>query len=120
MAISTSEMAEMRAVQQTFLPDTAVIQRATAGVDSIGEGTLAWAAIGTTACRVRPPGLRPNPTVVGESPETVAQWVITLPQDEDVEAGDRIVTGGYTFEVTHSWDEESWRTAVRVDAQRLE
>ncbi len=120
MSLGSQDLAAMRAAQETLMPDTCVIQRATYGRNTIGEGTATWAAAGTTVCRLRPPGLQPDIRNVGEQVQTLSRWVATLPHDQIIYTGDRLVISSTTFEVVHVWDVETWATAMRCELQKLE
>jgi head-tail adaptor len=90
----------LRGIQATYLPDTAVIQRATE--TSTGDGTsVSWATLSTVACRVSPLASGANEALAGgASIAAINQWTIWLPALTDVTVKDRIVVGARTFELS--------------------
>lgn len=120
MTLSVADLADMRTVQESLLPGTAVVKRATSAQNAIGEPALTWATQATADCRLRPPGLRPDMRIVGEQVQSVANWVVTMAHDTDVQTGDRLEIASETYEVVAVWGDESWATAMRVECKRLE
>ena len=120
--LSTLDMAQMRAdALDTLADDTCTILRSTVSVNAIGEQVLTWGTAGTAVpCRLRPSGRAPDTRPVGGQEETIAPWAVTLPHGTAVNPGDRLVIDTVTYEVTQSWDEETWKTASRVEAMRIE
>ena len=112
--LTAGQLAWMRQMQQRILPDTCTIQRAARTVDGIGQPVLTWANLATgVACRLSQ--RRAVEEVQGERVLRVTGWVLTLPDDEDVTAADRVVVGSRTFEVTGVTTDQSWLTALRVE-----
>ena len=121
--ISAAELAQMRSdASRTLLDATCTLLTPTAGVNGIGEATLTWGTVGVSVpCRLRPAGLQARLVELGGQPQTSADWQLTLPFGTvTVAPGDRVVISGATFEVKQSIEEETWRTAVRVNLTRIE
>ena len=113
------ELADMRTVQESGMPDTCILWRASTSQDDIGAVTSTWAAFGTTVCRVAPrqPG---EINMLGGRERSQSYWVGTLPYGTDVEPGDEVRKGTSVFKVTGSFARESWATAVRVYLEQLQ
>jgi hypothetical protein len=120
--VSAAQMAQMRADQDGALPDTCSVSRPTSGRNSIGEGTTIWTVQGTALpCRVRAAQLQPSRLPVGEQQAIVTSWVVSLEWDQSLLEGDRVtLSGGQVFEITDTTAEESWLTAKRGQATRIE
>jgi len=121
--ISAAELAQMRAdASRTLLDATCTLLTPTAGVNGIGEVALTWGTVGVLVpCRLQPAGLQARMVELGGQPQTSADWQLTLPFGTvTVAPGDRVVIAGATFEVKQSIEEETWRTAVRVNLTRIE
>lgn len=121
--ISAGELAQMRAdASRTLLDETCTLLTPSAGTNSIGEVALIWGTLGASVpCRLRPAGRAPAMVLLGGQPQMVGDWQLTLPHGTvTLQPGDRAVVDGVTYEVTQTWDEETWRTATRVDVKRIE
>lgn len=108
----------MREIEEGAMSSTAVIERYTLTADGMGGNTEAWAVVGTVVCDLWPinkRGDRENTNAAGQ-PISKADWFITVPYDTFVTAKDRIVVGSRSFEVTFVPNNESWVTALRVEA----
>jgi head-tail adaptor len=108
----------LRSLSNQFLPDTAVIQRAT--ITHTGDGTsTTWATSSTTTCRVSPLASSAMEGVAASAAiQANAQWTIWLPALTDVEVTDRIVVNGRTFEVARV-GERSYETARECICREL-
>jgi hypothetical protein len=121
--ISAAELTQMRAdAARTLLDATCTLLTPTANVNGIGETTLTWGTVGVAVpCRLRPAGLQAQMVQLGGQPQTSADWQLTLPFGTvTVAPGDRVVIDSATYEVKQSIEEETWRTAVRVNLTRIE
>ena len=119
--LSTQELAQLRADQADYMPDTCDVLRGTAGLNEIGEPALTWGTVaGTVACRLRPSGWQSNIVTDGQQIQTAEKWYLYISQAGTLLPGDHAVMTAGTFEVVQSWEEESWPTAVRAEVRRLE
>ena len=119
--LSTKELAQLRADQGHYMPDTCNILRGTATANSIGEPALVWGTVtADAACRLRPSGLQPNVSTAGGQIQTDQGWNLYVAQSGTLLPGDRVVLTAGTFEVVQSWEEESWPTAIKANVKRLE
>jgi len=120
--IDASQLTQMRAdALATLADDTATILRGTAAVNAIGEWTTTYGTIAASvACRLRPIERAASLQLIGEQQQTVAEWVVTLPQGTALYPDDRLVIDSVTYEVMQTWDEETWDTATRANVKRLE
>lgn len=112
------ETAAMRAMQEEWLPGTAVIQTNVPASDGAGGFEASWSASGTVPCRVSyqamGSGARGGEVELGAAIRDVAPWIVTLPYDTDVSTADRLViAGGRVFEVVAVAASVTIQTAVR-------
>ena len=108
----------LRGIQETYLPDTAVIQRATE--TSTGDGTSqSWATHLTVDCRVSPLASSATENLGGGGAlAAVSLWTIWLPALTDVTVEDRIVVGSRTFEIARV-GARSYETVREVIAREV-
>ncbi len=112
--LTDANLARMREIQEGALPDTCTIQRATNGVDTIGQPTKTWADLADDVpCRLKQ--RRVAKIVGGERVFVITGWVLTLPWGTDFTALDRVVIGSRTFSVSGTNADESWATALRAE-----
>lgn len=121
--LGNADLSWMRDIQARIRPGMGTIYRFTPGTatsDGMGgfnDAEDSWEAVGTSTLRVRPMDLRGRGEyVTGGQVTAVAQWDITLEYDCDVKPQDRIKTGDRVYEVTRINNDETWLTAVRVEA----
>lgn len=113
MLLSAAELASMRSTLNRTLPDTATIQRDVVGSDGSGGQTVtSITTTGAFACRVAVAAGREE--VIAGKLDAVGTWTITLPALTDIAAGDRIVIGSRTFEVSLPLRPRSWELSRRV------
>lgn len=118
---TASELEIAQAEIADLLPQTATIQRRTLTDDTAGGKVAAYADVSAVACRLAFAGSKDEPTQTdrAEAGRIVAQvqYVITLPALTEIEATDRLVIDGATYEllspVTVRFDEVSKRLLAR-------
>lgn len=106
--LTASELAQLRADILATLPDTCVIQRASAGTSTYyfaNEGTAS--AVGTVACRLDPFNQMDSAGMVAGREANRATWRLTLAYDADISDGDQVVVNGHTFQVMQLHDVHS-------------
>lgn len=120
--LSDATIARFRAVQTAAMPDLCEIQRRTPGSrNAYGERTETWATVATVPCRmadaktVRSEGLLAS--VIATSN---AQYILTVPFGTTVLSSDRVVYGGYVFEVAAESIPTTWNSATQVPLRRFE
>jgi hypothetical protein len=117
--LSDQELAEMRAVCTSAMPDMATVQRKAGVDDGMGGESVTWPDLGTSACEVvREPA--PGIVLEGEQPQSVAYWGVRLPYGTDVRAGDRIVVNGAVYEVSDVDGPSSHGLAVTANCKKRE
>lgn len=100
------------------MPGTVVIERYTLTANGAGGYSETWAAVGTVTGRVYPQISRSSDeTIGGAQVISDTSWFATLPVGTDVDARDRILYDGRTFEVLRVNNSEMWQTAVRCELQ---
>ena len=111
-----NDLAWMRATQERALPGTVVIERRSLAADGMGGFTETWAAAGTVAGRVYPQNERSmSEGVGGEQQISITRWFATLPHGTVVDARDRLLADGRTWEIMKVNNDEDWQTAVRCE-----
>jgi hypothetical protein len=122
MFLSTAELAQMRSDVANMLPDTAIIYAITSTVDGAGGATFGTAAVtgGTVACRVDPNGVGKNRVIVEPARQgLMAEYIITLPYNAPISAGNQVATGGNTYQVVDLVRDHSWNVSRRALANRI-
>ncbi len=115
MLLGTADTSWMKAVQNTAMPDTAIIYRAGTAADGMGGITETWTATGTVSCRLDMMPMDRREAVTGGQIVSKSRWFVTMPGTADVLASDRIEINNRTFEVTFVNNDRSWRTALRAE-----
>lgn len=123
LAPSSSQLAYMRESVVKLLPDTCTIQEKTLVPDGAGGNAETWAAVtgGTNvACRVDPVPSQKVTEQISEREVTVVDYMITLSYDAPIATGQRIVTGGRTYEIKMLNAEHSWNVSKRARVVRID
>ena len=121
MVLSTLEIAQMRADQVDYEPDTCTIQTPTRVADDQGGGTASWANTYTdVVCRLSPQNLTTKEGIEGDQLAALTFWVLTVAFDQVLDETMRVVHDSETYEVTRLEDTHSNRTAKRVHLTRLD
>lgn len=120
--LSTGDLASMRTVMDTSLPDTGVVWRRTLADDGQGGRTQTYSAVGTVACRLSPVSALSagSEEVHGDRQTAIADRIITFPANTDVVPTDRIVVSDQTFEVLAIHAPRSWEISTRVDCVEVD
>lgn len=115
MPLTTARLTRMRALQDRNLPDTCAIVRA-GSVTSDGRGgrTSTRSTVATIACRVAMTSPTANEPERDGRLLSANQATITVANGTDIRDGDRITSGGRTFEVLGKTGAGAWSTAVRL------
>jgi head-tail adaptor len=122
--LSDFDVAGMRRVLETSLPDVAVIHTNTFTSDSGGGGTSAWTVAGTFPCRVSPSGIVSGAygreIEIGSRLASDADWIITLPAETPIDTDNRIAVGSRTFNVVALHAPHSYELSRRVKGNEVE
>lgn len=111
--LSSSDVAELRAIDESAMTDTCVIQRADMTNDGIGGFNEAWSAIGTVCCRLRFPSMRINQeAVTGGQLTSMSDGRLAVPFGTDLKATDRVLIKNRTYEVSFVPNGATWQTAL--------
>jgi SPP1 family predicted phage head-tail adaptor len=120
MSVSAGELAQMRADQADYRPDTAVIQSRTVTVTDMGGQSETWTSAATVQCRLAPLVLNMGEVINAAQITSPTAWVMTIVYDQAIDATERVVIGGDTYQVERVEDDHSHRTARRVYLRRLD
>lgn len=114
--LTADELAQLRADVAEAMPGTAVIKRPTNATDSSGMVTQTFAAVGTAMCRIDPASANDilRGTIHSGGREAMKTYhILTVPWSTDIEAGDRLVIGGITYELKSLNPVHSLRAVTR-------
>lgn len=115
MTLSTLELAQLRADQSTYLPDTCTLQVLTETSDSQGGFTRSWANTHTSvACRVAPVQSSRGEAIRGDQLGAVSLWTLTVAHNQALTVAMRCVHGGVTYEIVALHGTHSNRGAKRA------
>ena len=112
--LSAAQLTSMRATADLALPDSAVLSRATLASDGMGGYTETWA---TVECRLGPPG-NARLDQWQEKIMNRAVFILSVPDDTDIQSQDRASVAGATYEVLGLLD-GSWEITSRAVVVRL-
>ena len=117
-ALSAADLASMRDDLELLLPDTCVIQTLTNVQNSEGGFTETWAASGTVACRLD--NLSGQISNVGDALQVFSGFRLTVPWDTSIaELVNRVVHGGYDYNVISVDYDKSWPISLRAHLERV-
>jgi hypothetical protein len=120
--LSQAELDALRADIETLtLPGTAIIQRATEANDGYGEAVKTWAAVGTVVCRIDPIGsMRTSGgNLIALQEKGKAYYQFSTIWDADMNDGDRVVSGGLTYELIQLHENHDLRAVKRAILVRV-
>lgn len=109
-ALSTHDIQFMRDAASLLMPDLCTIERLTETANAYGGVTRTWAELATNV-RCRLDQVRGGPIVA-------ANWMVTLPWDQEMTFSDRIVANSLTLEPVEMNTGRSWKAATRVWCKR--
>lgn len=115
--LTSADLAAMRDTLELLLPDTCVIQTQTLTSDGAGGGTVSWAASGTVACRLD--NKSGQVSSVGDSLQVFSGFELTIPFDTDLSELNRVVHGGYDYNVISVDYDKSWPITLRAHVERV-
>jgi head-tail adaptor len=100
--LDAATLAELTAVDLSFMDKTATIQSPTATDDGAGGTSTSWTTTATVPCRIGPLNQAYAELVVDALQTTQSFWTIDLPAGTDVGMHQRILVDGRTFAVVRS------------------
>ena len=119
MNLSTLELAQLRADQSGYWPDTCTIQTRAQTADSVGGWTDTWSnTYAGVACRLAPKATAQREALDAEQLDNLTAWVLTVAQNQVIDETMRVVHNSETYEVTYVEDTHSNRTARRAYLRR--
>ena len=121
MTLSALEIAQMRADQDDYFPDTCTLQTVTRTADGVGGWSESWANTYTgVACRVSQELSGQREGISGAQMASQTDWMLSVTHDQTLTAEMRVVHGGHTYEVVSVADTHSNRTARTAKLKRLD
>jgi len=118
---STQMLADLRAVQADFLPDTCTLRAVTRSSDGQGGWTDAWADTYTgVPCRLAVMPIQGGESAAGSQVTSLSAWVLHIPWDQAVDPEWRVVHEGITYEIVQLEASHTNRTATQVHLRRRE
>lgn len=119
MGVSAGELAQMRSDALVFLPDSAVIRSRTVTVTDMGGQSESWSDAATVQCRLAPLTINTGEVLNAAQLTSPTLWVLTVAYNQALDATERVVIDGDTYEVERVEDDHSHRTARRAYLRRL-
>ena len=121
MTLSTLEIAQLRADQADFCPDTCTLQTVTRTDDDQGGWTESYANTYTSvSCRLSPMTTSQVELVEGAQVQAASRWVLTVAHNQAIDETMRVAHSSETYEIEHLEDTHSNRTAKRAYLRRLD
>ncbi|HUW08890.1 MAG TPA: head-tail adaptor protein [Anaerolineae bacterium] len=121
MSLSTLEIAQLRADQTDYHPDTCILQTLTRTLDSVGGWSETWANTYTSvACRMAPLQMNRPETIDGAQMASTTRWILSVAHNQALDAIMRCVHDSTTYEIEHVEDTHSNRTARRAYLRRVD
>jgi head-tail adaptor len=114
------EIAAMRADALGVLGDTCTVQTPTEAVDAYGSTSISWASTTNVACKLAPLSLRDQTSQAGAGYTAIANYALTLPFDQAISSGCRVVHESRTYEVIRVEDTHTWRAVRRAYLRRMD
>ena len=117
--LTNAELESIRAAIEDLLPGTATILSVTHTSDGQGGFTDTWGTVSSNVtCRLdtAKPGTQAQ---FGAMIQPFQGYVLTVAHDQTVTTANRVVVGGYTFEVVSVDFAKSWDGSRRVYLERL-
>lgn len=115
--LSAAELSALRDDIETLtLPGTAVISRFTETNDGMGEAVKTWAAVGTVMSRIDPIENQgqSGTGVIAVQEKGKAYYRLSTVWDANINDGDRVVSGGITYEMITVHEDHDLRAVKRA------
>lgn len=120
MAISTRELARMRATAEAEFTDSATIQRSTKVSDGEGGTTATYAQSGSAfACLVSPIDRQSDEEIVADRNAKIVRRHLTYPTATALTLKDRIVVQSATWDVVKLHEPRSLNIVNRAEIVRI-
>ncbi len=116
--LSTTDIAELTALDEAAMTATATIRRYISVSDGSGGTTDTYSNVGTYPCRINVLRLQPTDRTIAGEILNVSNFSIHLPLGTDVRNKDQILVGSRTFEVDKALN-HTWQTSLRVTVAEL-
>lgn len=117
--LTEAEISRMRMTAEAILPDRGQIQRRTLTPDGYGNQTETWNALAWVNCRIhRDDAKMPEREQAGVI-TAIGDFDLTVPWNAAIEAKDRIVINGTTYEIVEPVTDTSWRITRQLRAQKV-
>jgi len=121
VTLSTQEVAQLRAEQSNYFPDTCTLQVLTQTDDDQGGWTESYANTYTSvSCRLSPMTTSQVELIEGAQVQAASRWVLTVAHNQAIDETMRVVHSSETYEIEHLEDTHSNRTAKRAYLRRLD
>jgi Phage head-tail joining protein len=117
--LNARQLSHMRSEVARLLPDTCDIHAKSTVADGAGGWSEVWTVAATVACRVDPISARRALDTAAGQEFLYVMYQLTVPHDALLSVGNRIVTGGHTYELRQLIGEHTWRVSRRAMLVRL-
>jgi SPP1 family predicted phage head-tail adaptor len=120
--LSSGEITSMRDAADSLLAGSCVIQRGSFSADGHGGQTVVWANMATVPCRMDARDREITTMMEGQIAggiNVMVRYTMYLKYNQDITEKDRVVYGGYTYEVSAVVADQTWIMARRAELKRL-
>ncbi len=117
--LTQPELTQMRMTAEAALPSRGQIQRRTLTPDGYGGQTETWDALPLVSCRIHRDKTKTPEREQAGVITAIGDFILTLPWNAVIEAKDRIVINGTTYEIGEPVTDTSWRITRRLRAQKV-
>lgn len=114
--LNTAELTWMRAIVEDMLPDTCNILSESLASDGEGGVTSTWGtATQNVKCRIDSVVRASDQLIIaGGGQKAAHQYMLSLPHDTVISAGNRVELSGSTYTVVNVNDNQSWMAVGRA------
>lgn len=119
MMLTARELADLRAEALDLMPSTCRIERPVVTI-TYGATSEAWGtAVASVACRFDPDKTRKEENVISDREAMVTRYQLTLPYNTDIQAGDRLIYNGGTYELIELHEQHSLNVFRRARVSQI-
>jgi len=119
ITLSATELSEIRAEREGFLPDTGIIYQYALTDDGMGGNSEAWTASGTVDCYLWSRPATENEIITGGQVTSRTRWFCEMAQNTTITAQDWIEINSRTFQVVTVPNDASILSGLRVELLAL-
>lgn len=116
--LSSNDLTAIRSIKTTSFDTACTVRHASLSQTAQGGSTTAWAET-ATVCRIRPGGAPSWGIAGGDQLTGVVPYLVSLPYDTTIAAGDEVVAGGDTYKVIGFPSGHSFISEIRAHCEKV-